>query len=259
MSNVAYHEFLARKAITDPPTGLEVIPDLPERLFPFQHDIASWALRRGRAALFAGTGLGKSFMELAWADAVHRETGKDILHLAPLAVTAQMVREADKFGIAARQVRDQAGCLAGTNITNYQKLDHFGVFLAADPDREQHKWVFRCDCGRYAQFGSKAVYKQNGLGRAQCGECDYLSGIKNGTVSSPLERPALREVKALDRDARKALADKRDAVFHPMIDELIASLPDGYTRKDALNAMTTFVSAESAKLKLAAGGEQTQP
>lgn len=134
-----------------------------------------------------------------------------------------------------------------------------GVFLAADPDREQHKWVFRCDCGRYAQFGSKAVYKQNGLGRAQCGECDYLSGIKNGTVSSPLERPALREVKALDRDARKALADKRDAVFHPMIDELIASLPDGYTRKDALNAMTTFVSAESAKLKLAAGGEQTQP
>lgn len=125
--NVAYHAFLARKAIFDPPTGLEHVPDLPARLFDHQRDITSWALRRGRAALFAGTGLGKSFMELAWADAVHRETGKDILHLAPLAVTAQMVREADKFGIAARQVRDQAGCLAGTNITNYQKLDHFDL------------------------------------------------------------------------------------------------------------------------------------
>jgi hypothetical protein len=96
-------------------------------MFPFQRDITAWALRRGRAALFAGTGLGKSFMELAWADAVHKETGRDILHLAPLAVTAQMVREADKFGIHARQVRDQSGCLSGTNITNYQKLEHFDL------------------------------------------------------------------------------------------------------------------------------------
>ena len=122
-----YHEFLARKAITDPPTGIQTAIDLPERLFPFQRDITAWALKRGRAALFAGTGLGKSFMELAWADAVHRETGRDILHLAPLAVSAQLVREADKFAISARQVREQAGCLAGTNITNYQKLDHFDL------------------------------------------------------------------------------------------------------------------------------------
>lgn len=123
----SYAEFLARKAITDPPTGLEKIPRLPQKLFAHQRDITKWALRRGRAALFAGTGLGKSFMELAWADAIHRETGKDILHLAPLAVSAQMVREADKFNIAARQVRNQADCLAGTNITNYQKLDHFDL------------------------------------------------------------------------------------------------------------------------------------
>jgi superfamily II DNA or RNA helicase len=123
----AYAEFLARKAITAPSTGLTDIPPLPERMFPFQRDIVAWALRRGRAALFAGTGLGKSYMELAWADAVHRETGRDILHLAPLAVTAQMVREADKFGMAARQVRTQADVMAGTNITNYQKLEHFDL------------------------------------------------------------------------------------------------------------------------------------
>lgn len=122
-----YHAFLRQKAVSDPPTGIPEVHDMPAQLFPFQRDITAWALKRGRAALFAGTGLGKSFMELAWADAVHRETGKDILHLAPLAVSAQMVREADKFGIAVRQVKDQSDCASGVNITNYQKLDHFDL------------------------------------------------------------------------------------------------------------------------------------
>ena len=122
-----YGSFLEAKRRVDPMTGLADVPILPDQMFGFQRDITSWALRRGRAALFAGTGLGKSFMELAWADAVHRETGKDILHLAPLSVSAQMVREADKFGMSARHVRNQSECLPGTNITNYQKLDHFDV------------------------------------------------------------------------------------------------------------------------------------
>lgn len=125
--NDPYIAFLARKAIIDPPTGLTGDITLPEVMFPFQRDITAWALKRGRAALFAGTGLGKSLMELAWADAVHRETGKDVLHLAPLAVSAQLAREADKFGIVARQVREQTECLSGGNITNYQKLDHFDL------------------------------------------------------------------------------------------------------------------------------------
>lgn len=123
----AYIEFLARKVITDPMTGIANVPELPSCLFPHQRDIVQWALRRGRAALFAGTGLGKSLMELAWAQAVHNETGKDILHLAPLAVSGQMAREADKFGIRARVVASQADCLPGINITNYQKLDHFDL------------------------------------------------------------------------------------------------------------------------------------
>lgn len=123
----AYHAFLARKAIMDPPTGIAKPPKLAKVLFPFQRDIVNWALRRGRAAVFAGTGLGKSLMELSWADAVHRVTGKDILHLAPLAVSAQMVREADKFNIVAKQVKTQGDCEPGTNITNYQKLEHFDL------------------------------------------------------------------------------------------------------------------------------------
>jgi len=122
-----YHAFLARKEIIDPSTGIKRVPALPDRMFSFQRDITSWALRRGRAALFAGTGLGKSFMELAWADAIVSETKRPILHIAPLAVTAQMVREAEKFGIAAAQVRSQIECRGGINITNYQKIEHFDL------------------------------------------------------------------------------------------------------------------------------------
>lgn len=122
-----YEEFLARKRMVDPATGLSVVPPLHPSLFEFQRDITSWALRRGRAALFAGTGLGKSLMELSWAQAVYTETGKDILHLAPLAVSAQLEREARKFGIPARMARfsDEVG--PGINITNYQKIEHFDL------------------------------------------------------------------------------------------------------------------------------------
>jgi hypothetical protein len=113
--------------MVDPATGLTDIPDLPGALFPFQRDIVVWALRRGRAALFAGTGLGKTIMELAWGQAVHAATGGDVIHFAPLAVASQIVREAAKFGLPARLVRCQDECGPGINVTNYQKLDHFDL------------------------------------------------------------------------------------------------------------------------------------
>lgn len=123
----AYKEFLASKAISDPMTGLVDVPDLPECLFPHQADIVKWALRRGRSALFAGTGLGKSLMELSWADAIYRSRDCMVILFAPLAVSQQMKREADKFGIDARLVTKQDECENGINITNYQKLDHFDM------------------------------------------------------------------------------------------------------------------------------------
>src|SRR3990167_8529513 len=64
-----YADYLRHKQVFDAPTGLENIPVLPRQLFPFQADIVRWALHRGRAAIFAGTGLGKSLMELAWGNA----------------------------------------------------------------------------------------------------------------------------------------------------------------------------------------------
>lgn len=127
MSDIEYAEFLARKAQLDPPTGLTIIPDLPEQLFDFQRDIVRWALRRGRAAIFAQTGLGKSFMELAWGRAIYQATGGNVLLLTPLAVAGQMVREAEKFGLPAKQCATQDEVEPGITVTNYAKLHHFDL------------------------------------------------------------------------------------------------------------------------------------
>jgi hypothetical protein len=124
----SYADFLASKRVTDPSTGLATFGDLNAALFPFQRDVVSWALKRGRSALFAGTGLGKTLMELSWGDAVYQATGGMILYFAPPAVAAaQIIPEARKFGVEARLVRSQAECLPGINVTNYQKIDHFNL------------------------------------------------------------------------------------------------------------------------------------
>lgn len=122
-----YADFLAAKRIIDPMTGLADVPGLPSFLFPHQRDIVAWALRRGRAAIFAGTGLGKTAMELVWADAVAGHTGRPVLIFAPLAVSQQHIREAEKFNLPAWIVRGQADVRPGVNVTNYQKIDHFDL------------------------------------------------------------------------------------------------------------------------------------
>jgi superfamily II DNA or RNA helicase len=116
-----YGEFLAGKVRRAPPAGFEAQVDHPA-LFPFQRDAVSWALRQGRCALFEDTGLGKTLQELVWADHVARRTGRPVLILAPLAVAAQTVREATKFGLEATQVRDQAEVRGGVVVTNYDRL-----------------------------------------------------------------------------------------------------------------------------------------
>lgn len=124
---MSYEAFLERKRMVDPATGMSNVPELPAFLFPHQRAITSWALRRGRAAIFAGTGLGKTAMELIWGSEVARHTGKPVLIFAPLAVSQQHIREANKFGLAARIVRSTDDVAAGINVTNYQKIEHFDL------------------------------------------------------------------------------------------------------------------------------------
>jgi superfamily II DNA or RNA helicase len=125
---VSYADFVARKLSTVPPTGLDRFT-LPAGLFDHQDALARWATKRGRAAIFADTGLGKSRMQLAWADAIHRQTRESVLILAPLAVAAQTVGEGAAMGVAVKQCRDGADVEPGITITNYDRLHRF------DPER----------------------------------------------------------------------------------------------------------------------------
>ena len=116
-----YQTFLKAKAVIDVPTGLRDVPVLNSALFDFQRDITTWALRRGRAAVFADCGLGKTPMQLEWA----RHVPGNVLILAPLAVAAQTVREGQKFGIEVNYARNQDQVKPGITIANYEMLEHF--------------------------------------------------------------------------------------------------------------------------------------
>lgn len=126
MNNLpAYHTFLQSKQFIASPSGFESENEINPLLFDFQRDIVTWALRKGKAAIFAGTGLGKTLMQLEWALHVHKHTSGNILILAPLAVAQQTAREGAKLGIEVNICRKQEDVRPGINITNYEMLQHF--------------------------------------------------------------------------------------------------------------------------------------
>lgn len=120
-----YRAYVARKLGTTPATGIVDGFSVPSSLFPHQSALTAWAIRRGRAAIFADTGLGKSRMQLAWADAVQRHTKRPVLVLAPLAVAQQTVAEAHSIGIEAVHARDREHAYASIVVTNYERLHRF--------------------------------------------------------------------------------------------------------------------------------------
>lgn len=120
-----YTDFVTTKLRAVPPVGITRQIDLIDGLFPHQIDLVRWALRRGRAAIFADTGLGKTRMQVAWADVVNRETGGDLLILAPLAVAQQTVAEAAACGVTITHAHDASEIRPGINITNYDRLHKF--------------------------------------------------------------------------------------------------------------------------------------
>lgn len=130
-----YREFLGSKEIRQADAGITVDPDsLNPSLMDFQGAVVQWALRKGQAAIFAGCGLGKTFMQLEWGHRIHEATGRDVLILAPLAVAEQTESEAAKFGIGAKVCVSQSDVSRGISITNYEKLDrfdakHFGAII----------------------------------------------------------------------------------------------------------------------------------
>lgn len=121
-----YDEYVNEKRITQPASGFDVaLADLNPKMFDYQKSIAQWSLRRGKAAIFAACGLGKSLMEWQFAKAVSDRTDTPVLMLAPLAVNKQMVRECGDFGYTINDCRTRDDVKAGLNVTNYERLHKF--------------------------------------------------------------------------------------------------------------------------------------
>nr|DAI40659.1 MAG TPA: Helicase of the snf2 rad54 family [Caudoviricetes sp.] len=121
-----YDDFINSKSKTFENMGIDVDRNsLNPNMFEFQKDIVRWALKKGRAAIFAECGLGKTLMQLSWADEIHKHTGGKILILAPLAVAPQTKEEGEKFGISVNICESQDDVVDGINITNYEKIDKF--------------------------------------------------------------------------------------------------------------------------------------
>ena len=118
-----YEDFVKSKRRAEIATG-HTPGELNEHLFDFQHAIVSWAVRRGRAAIFADTGLGKTLMQLAWADEVQSHTGGIVVVLAPLAVSEQTIEQGATFGIDVKRIPlGEAPTGPGLWITNYERMD----------------------------------------------------------------------------------------------------------------------------------------
>ena len=120
-----YEQYIATKATADVESGFEP-SDIGSHLFDFQSATVEWACKRGRAAIFADTGLGKTAMQTEWARQVSEHTGGKVLIAAPLCVAQQTVEEAAKFGIHIQYCRAPSEIgNAEIIITNYEMLDKF--------------------------------------------------------------------------------------------------------------------------------------
>jgi len=130
MMETSYDTFLAAKAHTVQPVGRADAFDVHPMLYPFQADIVRWAVKLGRAAIFADCGLGKTLMQLEWA----RAFAGRVLIVTPIAVGTQTIAEAKRIGLAVTRVLAPEECGDGPGIwtTNYERIEKFaGIPLDA--------------------------------------------------------------------------------------------------------------------------------
>lgn len=121
-----YELFLKQKTIAAQPSGFTVTDDrLSPHAFDYQRAITRWALYRGKAAIFARYGTGKTIIQLDWAANVARETDGNVLIVAPLAVARQTEREGRKFDLPVTLCRQPTDLAPGVNVTNYELLHKF--------------------------------------------------------------------------------------------------------------------------------------
>ena len=205
---MSYADFLQTKSQKNTGHGFEPTV-MPDHLFPFQHELTEWAIRQGRAALFADCGMGKTPMELAFGENVHRRTGKPVLLLTPLAVGFQIVEEAAKFGHDAKISRNGKPADAAITVSNYEQAAKFdpsdfgGVICDESSALKSFDGTTRAVV---TELMRELPYRL--LGTATAAPNDYL---ELGTSSE-----ALGELGYMDMLGRFFANDNRTATHRPM-------------------------------------------
>lgn len=121
---IEYSKFIQSRTSAGADHGFDPVW-MPDSLFDFQRALVEWSVRKGRAALFADCGMGKTAMGLTWATNVAMHTNRPVMFLTPLAVGPQTIREAEKFGIDG-VVHSRDGSVSGrVVVTNYERLHLF--------------------------------------------------------------------------------------------------------------------------------------
>lgn len=205
-----YRRFLESKTQSGCDCGIDPV-DIPVFLFDFQAAVCDWAIRKGRAAIFADCGLGKTPMQLVWADNYRRYTGKPTLILTPLAVAHQTMREGEKFGIEC--VRSRDGRASGPIVlANYEQLhkfspDDFGAVVCGESSiLKSFDGSYR---GEITRFMRRIPYRL--LETATAAPNDY---IELGTSSE-----ALGDMGAIDMLNRYFVNDQNNTSFRRLYGE----------------------------------------
>lgn len=167
-----YEQFLSKKVKKHSHTGFDA-GKLNKNLFPFQEFIVRKALRAGRYAIFADTGLGKTLMQLSWAEQVLKKTGLPVLVLAPLAVTEQTIKEGEKFGIKVWRWKSNEYAMNADMdnhykkriwITNYEQLDNIDCSIFSGVVLDESSILK----GFQGKISGKIIDKFSGTGYKLC-------------------------------------------------------------------------------------------
>ena len=205
---MSYADFLRARSQLNAGHGFEPT-GLPDHLFDFQRELVTWAVRHGRAAIFADCGMGKTPMELAWAEQVHHKTGKPVLLLTPLAVGFQIVTEAEKFGHDAALSRNGKPADAAITVTNYEQAHKFDPAQFGGMVCDESSILKNFDGSTKAivtEMMREMPYRL--LGTATAAPNDYL---ELGTSSE-----ALGELGYMDMLGRFFANDQRTSTHRPM-------------------------------------------
>lgn len=210
---VTYDQFIERKSQIGGMSGFDPVW-MPDFLKGFQRHLVEWSIRKGRSAIFADCGLGKGPMQLVWAENVARYTNKNVLILAPLAVSHQFEREGEKFGIEVRR-SDDGRPTGKLTVTNYDRLEKFSpddyAGLACDEISIVKHWSGATQKA-VTRFASKIPYR---LGcTATPAPNDF---IEMGTVSEALGEMTYTDMLAmffrqLSDDEKKRRATATDII-----------------------------------------------